>query len=451
MSMLVYLVKANLALVLCWALYRVAFRKLTFFQWNRIYLMGSVILSLLLPLFRLQWDTSVVVASDMGGIDWDQVDYLASTPVALAPHTDPWMPQTVLLFIYTTVAIIFLIRSGWKMHHLLRNLGPSHRIGKGRVKVFVQDHRMGSFTLFRRIYLDRYSYENQSPYVLRHEMAHAVQLHSLDVLFMEFVTALLWFNPWSFVLLRYVRENHEYIADRSAYGNPSSLAEYLQCLKAETIREFAPVPASYFKSSTIKKRIIMLTNHRSKKRNLWRYLGILPLAAIMLVLFHTPATQGNAMAANLSGTWLGIPYATVPYSTVAEAGIPSIFPLPEKYKDKITWGFNKKAVHPITKKEVTHLGIDVAAPLGTAVSATAGGVVRKASAEGDWGKLVVIEHGQGFSTFYAHLDEIDVEAGMKVTVGQVIGKVGNTGQSTGPHLHYEVRKNEDQVNPSDYY
>jgi murein DD-endopeptidase MepM/ murein hydrolase activator NlpD len=63
----------------------------------------------------------------------------------------------------------------------------------------------------------------------------------------------------------------------------------------------------------------------------------------------------------------------------------------------------------------------------------------------------VIEHGQGFATFYAHLDEIDVETGMKVAVGQVIGKVGNTGQSTGSHLHYEVRKNEEHVNPSDYY
>ena len=67
------------------------------------------------------------------------------------------------------------------------------------------------------------------------------------------------------------------------------------------------------------------------------------------------------------------------------------------------------------------------------------------------GKLIVLEHAEGFTTFYAHLDEIGVETGVKVAMGQVIVKVGNSGQSTGPHLHYEVRRNGEHVNPADYY
>jgi hypothetical protein len=445
MSMLVYLIQVNLALVSCWALYRLAFRELSFFQWNRFYLMGSVVLSLFLPMLRLPGNSPMGVA-DMGAIDWSYVDHLASAPVALTPYAEGWSPRWLFWIVYGTVALVFLIRSGWKLRHLFRNLGSSRRIVKGRVKVYVQDHRMGSFTLFRRIYLDRHFYENQSPFVLRHEMAHAVQLHSLDLLFMEFLTAMLWFNPLVFVLLRYVRENHEYLADRYAHGDRNSLAEYLECLKAETIREFAPVPASHFKSTTIKKRIIMLTNHSSSKRNLWRYLGIIPVAAVLLVLFHTPATQGKALKAHVPEIWMDNP---VPL--IMEETIPSIFPLPETYKQKITWGYHKKARHPITQELTLHQGIDVAAPTGTPVSATGEGVVRKAAHEKGWGKLVVIEHGGGFTTFYAHLDEMSVEKGMKVAVGQVIGKVGNTGQSTGPHLHYEVRKNGEQVNPADYY
>ena len=434
MSMLVYLIQVNLALVLCWALYRAAFRKLTFFQWNRFYLMGSVVLALLLPLLKLPQHSLMAVA-DVGGINWSYVEHFASTPGALTPQAAGGAPRWIPWFVYATVALIFLIRSGWKLRHLLSSLGPCQGIAKGRVKVYVHDQRTGSFTLFRRIYLDRYSFENQSPYVLRHEMAHAVQLHSLDLLFMEFVTALLWFNPLSFVLLRYVRENHEYLADRSAHGDRNSLVEYLECLKAETIREFAPVPASYFKSTTIKKRILMLTNRTSSSRNLWRYLGIIPLVAILLVLFHTPATQGKALTAHLA----------------MEEAVPSVFPLPEAYKEQITWGYHQKARHPITHQITTHLGIDVAAPRGTPVSAAGEGVVLKAAYEEGWGNLVVIEHGRGFVTFYAHLHEIGVDQGMKVAVGQVIGKVGNTGQSTGPHLHYEVRKNGEHLNPADYY
>jgi hypothetical protein len=296
---------------------------------------------------------------------------------------------------------------------------------------------MGSFTLFRRIYLDRHSFESRSPFVLKHEMAHAVQLHSLDLLFMEFVGALLWFNPFVFVLLRYVRENHEYLADRFAHGDRGSLVEYLECLKAETIRYFAPVPASYFKSSTIKKRIIMLTNHTSDKRNKWRYLGIFPVAALMLVLFHAPASPGRALPAM--------------ESFFLEDGIPSHFPLPLEYKGTISWGYDEEAIHPINKVAMVHKGVDMPAPTGTPVFAAGGGVVRKAEKVEGWGNLVVLDHGDGFTTFYAHLDEIGVETGVKVLVGQLIGKVGNTGQSTGPHLHYEVRKNGEHVNPADYY
>ena len=79
--------------------------------------------------------------------------------------------------------------------------------------------------------LDRYAFEKRLRPVLKHEMVHAVQLHSLDLLFMEFVVAMLWFNPLIYVLLRSIRENHEYLADHYAHGDQDSLREYLECLR----------------------------------------------------------------------------------------------------------------------------------------------------------------------------------------------------------------------------
>jgi len=433
MSMLIYLIKVNLALVLFWALYRVAFRKLTFFQWNRFYLLGSVVLSFILPLLKLQWKISMVAVADVRGIDWTYMDHMATSPVALTEHTASWSPASVLLMVYMMVALILLVRSALRFRRLYLSTGRSQRIREGSVRVYVHDQGLGSFTLFRSIYLDRFVYENRLRPVLRHEMVHAVQLHSLDLLFMEFVVAMLWFNPFVFVLLRYVRDNHEYLADHFAHGKQGSLREYLECLKAETVRYFSPVPASYFNSSTIKKRIIMLTNHKSNRSKKWRYLGILPLLATMIILFHTPAEQGMAG------------------SIASPDGRPSQFPLPEKYLEKITWGYNNTAIHPITRKETTHLGIDVAAPTGTPVFAMGDGLVLKAVEEKGWGKMIVLDHGDGYATFYAHLDEIEVEAGVKVRRGELIGKVGNTGQSTGPHLHYEVRLNGEHKNPADFY
>ncbi len=446
MSIPLYLIKVNLGLVLCWMLYWLAFRKLTFFQWNRFYLLGSVVLSLILPLFRLPWNMAMAAAAEIGGIDWTYVDHLVSSPVAFTPGAESWSPRSLILGVYLAAALVLLLRKGWRFSQFFKSLKPSRRIMKGRVKVFLLDQQRGSFTLFRRIYLDRQAYEQGSRLVLKHEMAHAIQLHSLDLLLMEFVTAILWFNPFAFVLLRHVRENHEYLADRHASGGRSSLVEYLQCLKAETSRYFAPVPASYFKSSTIKKRIIMLTNHSSDQRHRWRYLGIVPVVAVMVVFLHTPARTGQARNILLMEEVL-----PVSLPVLLTDGTPSRFPLPDAYKDHISWGYDQEAIHPITRKKTTHQGIDIPAPTGTPVFATGQGQVKKASTEEGWGKLVVIEHAGGYTTVYAHLDEIGVEAGAKVTVGQEIGKVGNTGQSTGSHLHYEVLRNGEHVNPADYY
>jgi len=98
--------------------------------------------------------------------------------------------------------------------------------------------------------------------------------------------------------------------------------------------------------------------------------------------------------------------------------------------------------HPITKAERMHKGIDFKAPAGTPVKAGGEGIVKTVNLhKGGYGIHVVIDHGDGFETLYAHLSEALVKEGQEVAPGQLIGKVGNTGASTGPHLHYEVREN----------
>jgi murein DD-endopeptidase MepM/ murein hydrolase activator NlpD len=96
-----------------------------------------------------------------------------------------------------------------------------------------------------------------------------------------------------------------------------------------------------------------------------------------------------------------------------------------------------------------HEGIDIAAPTGTAVRASASGRVIIAGSMGGYGNIIVIDHGGGVSTAYAHLSAIWVGGG-SVSQGQSIGAVGSTGSSTGPHLHFEVRVNGSPVNPLSY-
>jgi murein DD-endopeptidase MepM/ murein hydrolase activator NlpD len=107
-------------------------------------------------------------------------------------------------------------------------------------------------------------------------------------------------------------------------------------------------------------------------------------------------------------------------------------------------------VQPITGKDEYHTGVDIAAEPGSPVKATADGIVSFAGWSGPNGNLVVVEHGFGFSTFYAHNRLVAVKVGQKVERGQVISYLGSTGNSTGPHVHYEVWHDGRAVNPQRY-
>lgn len=105
---------------------------------------------------------------------------------------------------------------------------------------------------------------------------------------------------------------------------------------------------------------------------------------------------------------------------------------------------------PFTGKREFHKGLDIANRIGTPIIATADGTVSYSGMKGMLGNLVIIDHGHGLVTRYGHIDTLEVKVGATVKRGQVIARMGNTGRSTGPHLHYEIRLNGVPVNPTKY-
>jgi murein DD-endopeptidase MepM/ murein hydrolase activator NlpD len=105
---------------------------------------------------------------------------------------------------------------------------------------------------------------------------------------------------------------------------------------------------------------------------------------------------------------------------------------------------------PFLGRPALHSGLDFRSSTGDPVRATANGVVETAGWNGGYGKMVEIDHGNGFSTRYGHMSEIDVKVGQQIKIGQIVGRVGSTGRSTGPHLHYETRIDGDAVDPQKF-
>jgi murein DD-endopeptidase MepM/ murein hydrolase activator NlpD len=294
------------------------------------------------------------------------------------------------------------------------------------------------FTFMRWIFLsDEYKIDEQYSPVIRHELAHARQLHSLDIIITELVSIVFWFNPFVILLKRSLKTVHEYLADETAMGKTPDKVSYLELLvEGINLRPQTGLSSNFY-WLTIKKRINMITKNKTTKVYRLAYLVLIPILAFVLQSY----------------SFIGIDTSLIAkVNTLKVSGIPSICPI-ERDNIKKTSGFGMR-IHPINKVEMMHKGLDLVAESGTPVLATADGIVVKVEFKEPgkgYGRMIVIEHGTEYTTIYAQLSEFKVAEGDKVKMGQVIGLVGSSGMSTGPHLHYEVRKNGEPVDPEKYY
>jgi murein DD-endopeptidase MepM/ murein hydrolase activator NlpD len=152
-----------------------------------------------------------------------------------------------------------------------------------------------------------------------------------------------------------------------------------------------------------------------------------------------------------------IAHAPIAQAPIAQAPISALAPIPANIPEgaphlvlpvvgRPSSGYGMRA-DPVHGNLMKHPGFDLAAPTGTEVAAAARGTVIHAGPAGTYGNLVTLRHDHGFETRYAHLSSVDVKVGELVEAGQELGKVGTTGHSTGPHLHFEVRREGEAIDP----
>ncbi len=132
------------------------------------------------------------------------------------------------------------------------------------------------------------------------------------------------------------------------------------------------------------------------------------------------------------------------------ASIPGIQPV-KTTQSTIASGFGYR-IHPIYKTSMMHTGMDFTAPIGTPIYATGNGLVESVEYNGrGYGNNIIVNHGFGYKTLYGHMSRFNVRNGQRINRGDIIGFVGNTGSSTGPHVHYEVIRNGNKINPINFF
>lgn len=241
--------------------------------------------------------------------------------------------------------------------------------------------------------------------------------------------------------------------DRDILAEQRAEKELVALKKVEVEKQFAEVKAIYaklelYEAHLVKKeqeKEIMIASYNSNIKQLNRELqqidstleeleGISEEQEALLMELAAKVSKLNAEKNRISNPYSG-----------GKLGMP----IKDNYRISSNFGTR---VHPITGKRHTHTGMDFAAPQGTDIFAAEDGVVLVAQTWSSYGNCVIIDHGNGIWTLYGHIRNggIKVEKGETVKKGQKIAEVGSTGNSTGPHLHFEVRKNQTPVNPSSY-
>ncbi len=441
---LLYLLQTSIVFTGLYFCYCMFVGRLTFHKMNRWFLVMLPFFSLLLPLidWNVIWPTGqnglqLAFMQNVIFIDSVQLPLVEGVPVKRSEVSTDYSIYLLLAYLFG----VFI-----RLVHFVATLRIFSRMREYSVKTYFRGIKVlwcdidVPFSYFNTIYVPKKSLGKLNKMILEHEAGHIKLRHSFDLLVIELYHCCFWFNPLLYLYRKSVKSLHEFQADESVLRRSVRTSDYLQLLLDTVQEKNRHATLSYFNNPIIKKRIMMITKNRSKRIAMLKYLPLLG-TIVGVSLGFSISTNTDLIPEDRFAVKAKVQLATPP----------SIFPLEDYDKERITSFFGQKVKQPKTGVILVHGGIDIRAAKGTPVLATANGMVLKADDENDWGNLVVLVHEDGYQTRYAHLDGFNVTKDGQVKKGAVIGYVGSTGISSGSHLHYEVQKDGQALDPMGFF
>ena len=287
-TFLVYILKSSLCLALFYLFYRLLLSKETFHRFNRIALLGVMLISCLLPLVRVTVDRATVVNTSVMLVEEDMLMY-------------PWEMQTVvqeeaafpwrewLVAVYLLGIFFFLLRNLWSLVRMLYLIRHSRcRQMENGICLVIHQAGFAPFSWMKYIVISQTDLDENGTDILIHEEAHIRNRHSLDLLLVELCIWLQWFNPAAWLLKQELQNVHEYEADEAVLRQGIDAKRYQMLLIKKAVGARLYSIANSFNHSSLKKRITMMIR---KKSNPWaraKYLYVLPLAAVTVAAFARP-------------------------------------------------------------------------------------------------------------------------------------------------------------------
>ncbi|MCF6167141.1 M56 family metallopeptidase [Lutibacter sp.] len=277
--MINYIVQVVLFQALFLAVYDFFLQKETFFKWNRFYLLSTPILSFIIPLLKFE---SIQKTIPQEYIEQLPTVFLNPQEVIVQANKYSSAPNHLAIIFYVGLAL-FLVLFLIKLFKIFQLIATNKVLKKENYSLVLLDNRQSAFSFFNYIFINKHLLKSEDLQIIKHELVHCKQNHTLDLLFFEILKIVLWFNPMVYVYQKRITLLHEYISDAEVVLKTDKKM-YFNKLLAETFNvENISFINQFFKHSLIKKRIVMITKEKSKKMKQLKYLLMVPLLVSMLV------------------------------------------------------------------------------------------------------------------------------------------------------------------------
>jgi len=436
---IVYSIKSGVCLAVFYAFYRLLLAKDTHVKRNRFFLLLALLFSILLPLFNFMIEHEQMAKTNQFVWEFEHSIEDQFLTVNSGPsHYVNFDFSFWVVFLYALGVFLILGRLILNLVSIIKIIQANEIIKHGDLNLIYIDHVHSPYSFFNYVFLNpSILSKTEKEQVLLHESIHSKQLHSIDLLTVEVLIAFFWFNPIIYLFKNALVEVHEYCADKACTLEDANKIGYQQCLLQHIESKMNLNLTSAFNSSLTLKRIKMIKKSNTSVLAHFKLILILPVLLVSMLSFDYSEIKSEKLDDN----------KIIKSET-------SDFITPIKFSSKVrVSAFYGERIHPIRKKKFFHRGVDIAAPKGTPIYAVANGTINKLKTnhvEGkSYGRYIIIEHEGNIASLYSQMESYAVSLGQKVKKGELIGYVGRSGISTGPHLHFEIKKNGKYVNPEE--
>jgi bla regulator protein BlaR1 len=295
--MTAYIIKTILCSAVFFVTFKLLFEKEKSYLFNRLYLLSGLLLSFAIPALTFSSSTQLLPIAEYG--------LLNSNPIGdngivnlLSPERNSNYIFSILLIVYITITTILFLRLVKNLHAILSTARRRQTISYNKAKIILigEDVTPYSFLNYLFIYNKDFKEGNIENEILLHEYAHIRQKHSCDILLIEILQTVCWFNPFLFLYRKSIQLNHEFLADEAVISTLNNVPGYQSLLIDKANKSQVYNLTSQFNYSVIKKRLIMMTKTNSPKTTLLKQITVIPVLTLCILLFSDQIVAQDLVA-----------------------------------------------------------------------------------------------------------------------------------------------------------